>query len=113
MDALLIPLEPLSQVCFIHDYLQLVFQDDRISIYNRTQIQVGSTRMSQGEAGFCDALVSLIGQRVVSVSRRHVLTLAFAKGVELSVLGGDGNVAGPEAFRFDGPNGVLAAEQNV
>lgn len=34
----LIPLEPLSQVVFIHDYLQLVFQDESFSIYNLAEL---------------------------------------------------------------------------
>jgi len=30
MDSRLIPSEPLSQVAFIHDYFQLVFQEEEI-----------------------------------------------------------------------------------
>lgn len=52
MDARLIPLEPLSQVCFVHDYVQLVFQDEGINIYNRALIQIGSVRVVQGESRF-------------------------------------------------------------
>ena len=34
----LCPAEPLSQVVFIHDYLQLVFQSQCLSVYNLAQI---------------------------------------------------------------------------
>jgi hypothetical protein len=109
----LIPLEPLSQVCFVHDYVQLVFQDEGFSIYNRANIQVGAVQVAQGETGFCDALVALIGQRVVATPDGHLLTLAFESGAELNVLGGDDDVNGPESFQFNGPDGFVVVEQNV
>ncbi len=97
----------------MHDDVQLVFQDEGFSIYNRTSIQIGVVQLLQGDPGFCDALVSLIGQRVVSTPKRNVLTLAFENGVELEVRGDDADITGPESFQFNGPNGVIVVEQNV
>ena len=36
------PVEPLSQVVFVHDYLQLVFQDRAFTLYNVVTCSTGS-----------------------------------------------------------------------
>ena len=85
MDSELLPTEQLSQMVFVHDYIQLVFQDERFSIYNRASITLNDTALKQRETGFADALVSLIGQRVVSVreATEPMLTLVFERGVQV------------------------------
>ena len=108
------PKEPLSQVVFVEDYLQLVFQDEGFSIYNLSKIEIEEHSMSQGSAGFCDALVSLIGQRITNVTstNENVLSLSFEKAARLLVLSGEIGARGPEAFQFNGPNNFLVVEQN-
>jgi hypothetical protein len=109
------PVEPLSQVVFIHDYLQLVFQDESFSIYNVANLKHRETELLQGSPGFCDALVSLIGQRVIAVSHttEHALSLSFGGGAQLLVLSGKLGGRGPEAFQFVGPNNLIVVEQNA
>jgi len=108
------PSEPLSQVVFIHDYLQLIFQDEGFNIYNLAEVEQRGVTVRQGEPGFCDAVVALIGQRVATVSRSdaHVLKLSFEGGVQLAVRNDEEAVAGPEAFEFNGKNQPTVVEQN-
>jgi hypothetical protein len=105
MDSRLIPLEPLSQVAFIHDYFQLVFQDERFTVYNRSVVSDGDNQIPQGTTGFCDKLVELIGQRVVAVTRTdaYVLCLRFSSGATFRIEA-DHDPEWPEAFDFIGRN---------
>jgi len=72
------PVEPLSQVVFIHDYLQLIFQDERFNIYNLAQVDLQGKKLTQGQSGFCDAVVSLIGQRVTAASHSDTYALRLS-----------------------------------
>jgi hypothetical protein len=107
--------DPLSQVCFVHDYLQLVFQEYGLSIFNPVRINLNTRRYIQGDPGFCDALVSLIGQKVVNVSmiEQQALLLSFEAGGSVSVSLATEDASGPEAFRFDGPKDSCVVEQNA
>ena len=109
------PSAPLSQVMFVHDYLQLIFQDERFNIYNVSEIEHRDVKVAHGEPGFCDVLVSLIGQRVfrVSQSDNHALKLSFEKGAQFVVRSDDDAVRSPEAFEFDGKNQPKVIEQNA
>src|SRR5438105_12100313 len=109
------PSEPLSQVVFIHDYFQLIFQDERFNIYNVSEVEHRGIKVVQGQPGFCDALVALIGQRVVKASRSnsHVLQLSFEEGAQFVVRSDDEAVRGPEAFQFNGKNQPTVVEQNA
>lgn len=115
MKPNLVPHEPLSQVVFIHDYLQLVFQGESFSIYNISKFVHNGTELVQGESGFCDAMVSLIGQRVVTAmgTTEHPLSLSFANGARFLVLPGAVGARGPEAFQFTGGNNQFVVEQNA
>lgn len=108
------PSEPLSQVVFVHDYLQLIFQDEGFNIYNLAEVEVHGLKMAQGGPGFCDAVVSLIGQRVtvVSHSDKYALKLSFEKGDQFVVRSDDPAISGPEAFEFTGKNQPPVVEQN-
>ena len=96
----LTPSQPLSQVVFIHDYLQLVFQADRFSIYSLAEIEAHGAKVAQGQSGFCDAVFALIGQRVVEVSQSpsHVLVLTFEKGTQFSVRTDVEAITGPRGI---------------
>lgn len=108
------PSEPLSQVVFIHDYLQLIFQDKGFNIYNLAEVEVHGLKMTQGEPGFCDAVVSLIGQRVTAASHsdKYALMLSFGEGAQFVVRSDDAAISGPEAFEFNGKNQPPVVEQN-
>ena len=109
------PSEALSQVVFIHDYMQLVFQDESFTIYNDAEIIRNGSSLRQGQLGFCDALVSLISQRVTSVAvlEPYKLSLTFENGVKVHVLSDNQAVRSPEAYKFRGANSLWIVEQNT
>lgn len=104
------PIEPLSQVVFIHDYLQLVFQDACFSIYNPAELRQGDSLLSQGEPGFCDVLVSLIGQPLTLASSSPSLSLTFQGGTIL-VVAQFGQ--GLEAWQYAALGEPIVVEQNA
>lgn len=103
MDSRLVPVEPLSEVAFIHDYFQLVFQEERFTVYNEAAIEDGGNVIRQGSVGFCDKLVEFIGQSVVAVTQTdaYVLCLRFSGGATVRVEA-DHDPSWPEAFDFIG-----------
>ena len=113
MPPRLLPESPISQVVFAHDYVQLIFQDENLSLYNSVVVRLGAIEYEQGSAGFIDALVSLIGEAVVEVgaSEKFALLLNFEHRAQVQVLRTRG-VKGPEAFQFNGRHGLLVVEQN-
>lgn len=104
------PTEPLSQVVFVHDYLQLVFQDACFSIYNVAELRQGNSSLSQGQPCFCDGLVSLIGQPLTSASANPSLSLTFQNGTVLIVAQSG---QGPEAWQYNSPGEPIVVEKNA
>jgi hypothetical protein len=115
MNQKLQPLGPMSQVVFVHDYLQLVFQDDIFTLYNSPEIRSAGAQMSRGSPGFCDALVALLGQRLTLVSANHAepLILSFENGTRVIVPVSGRAASGPEAWRFGRTNGPVVVQENV
>ncbi len=56
--------EQLSEVIFIHDYIQLTFQGPRLTAWTTPQVNTGTGWLKYKEAGYCDALCSCIGATV-------------------------------------------------
>ena len=110
----LCPSEPLSQVVFIHDYLQLVFQSQCLSVYNLAKVERMGGTYTQGSSGFCDALVGLIGSTVLRAhhNEKYKLILEFQNGNNFLVPAASEYVRGPEAFQFTGTDEYLVVEQN-
>ncbi len=94
--------EALSQLVFVDDYCQLVFQDEIFNIYNVAEFFHKGISVRQGESGFCDALVGLIGQRVISVTTTapEMLLLNFERGACFRLLTDDEGVRGPGLLNF-------------
>lgn len=113
MAPYLIPAAPLTQVVFVHDYLQLVFEGDCLTIYNRACLRAHDAEATQGSAGFADGIVRLIGSRVVHCDTEPALKLRFESGAEVTVLMGSADVSGAEAFQFSRNGGVYLVEQNA
>lgn len=112
MKPQLVPRSPLSQVVFVHDYLQLVFEDDCFSVFNRCALLISANELVRDAPGFADALVNLIGERVVSCETEPALKLRFESGAQFEVRMGDADVAGPEAYAYTRAGGVAAIAQN-
>jgi len=102
------PTEPVSQIVFLDDYLQVVFQGERFSFYGPVEVENVGSMLTQGRPGFCDALVGLIGERATSVvvGDDGELTIAFRGGAGLTTRPGPSDV-GPEAWQFNGPGGQI------
>jgi hypothetical protein len=114
MTISLSPTEPLTQVVFVFNYFQLRFEDEVFSIFNLAVLEKEGTCLRQGEAGFCDALVGLIGQSATELpdGEDDALRMAFSGGVVLRVLASDDAIRGPEAWTFLNHEGVMVVEQN-
>ena len=113
MQVDLQPKEPLSQVVFVHDYLQLVFQGRAFTLYNLATYSNGSIELRQGQPGFCDALVSLIGQNARADALADSLLLQFSNGSVVSVPVSGADARGPEAWQFGQVGGPYVVEQNA
>lgn len=102
-----VPRKPVSQVEFVEDYLQLVFQDERFNFYDVEEVASDQRLLTRGQPGFCDALVDLIGERAVSVALGDTaeLTLVFDGGSALRAR--QGSATGPEAWQFCGADGQI------
>src|SRR5262245_55302615 len=92
--------EPLSSVEFIHDYIRLHFQEHVVTILNLPELHFPDGRsIPRDSAGFCDALVALLGQPLsdASLDEGRAYTLTFDSGVKLVVPLLGAAVRGPEA----------------
>lgn len=114
MQPRLLPTSPLTQAVFIHSHVKLVFGDETFSLYNRLALEHAGNQHRQGEPGFADALVGLIGQTPIAVHTpiNCALRIEFDEGTALYVLNGPQDVAGAEAFQFNGRDTPFLVEPN-
>ena len=106
--------EPLSSVIFIHDYIQLDFHEERLTLNNDVQYFFGAVEKIKTDAGFCDALVALIGDEVVDISfgPGELINLTFQSGEKLRLLPLSDGQAWPECWEFRGTQQQIAVGQN-
>lgn len=107
------PLEPVTQVVFVHDYVQLVFETATLSIYNSMWFRgLQGEEVDRGHTGFADALVGVIGTKACSVDRSaaECLVLQFEGKGRLAVAH---DSSGPEAFQFNTAAGSFVMQQNI
>lgn len=106
-----VPKEPLSQVVFVEDYFQLVFQEERFSFYDLVEVESDRRVLLRGQHGFCDALVGLIGRQAASVAVGDAgeLVVSFQNGSTLraGAQQAGSSATGPEAWQFNGPGGLI------
>jgi len=108
------PEHPLSQVVFIHDYIQLVFQSATFTIYNSCSIELNGESISHGSRGFADQLVQQLGlhAQAQSATGEHALSLLFENGLALKVKRRDEKNPGPEAYEAHTDAGDIVMELN-
>ena len=113
LKSALLSAEPLSQVIFVHEYVQLRFQDTCLSLYSLLSVGTGRSVLNRSDHGFCDALVELINQRVASVDYRaeNHLRITFAGGGSVTASLKANDVIGPELFQLDQPGMPTIVEQ--
>ncbi|MEX1033842.1 MAG: hypothetical protein WDZ30_10825 [Cellvibrionaceae bacterium] len=109
--------EPLSQVVFIHDYIQLVLQDCCVNVYNTSRITTtDGDSFIYGSSGFADNCVKLINHKVIAASLTEgvALTIKFENGFVFEVLLSPEYCSSPEAFEISGsPLTNLVIQQNA
>jgi hypothetical protein len=106
------PQDLLSEVVFVHDYVQLVFQDCGFTLYNPLIYRDKGVTLTQGDAGFCDALVKLIGSSATVETAPLQLVIRFCNGASVHVATSDNSIHGPEAWTFSRLGHPLVVEQN-
>lgn len=108
----LLPPDSLSQVVFVHNYFQLVFQDSGFSIYNAATLYSNGVSLLQGQPGFCDRLVGLIGQALLAADAPDdsSLVLTFQDGSALTVVSAG---PGPEAWQYNSLGCSTVVAQNA
>jgi|SRR5690606_10348054 len=109
------PKEPLSQVVFILDYVQLFFGENVFTFYNDPIITENHHSKHRDTPGFCDKIVNLIGLCIsqISVAESGALTLCFSQNLSIFVPTENSNTEGPEAWQFSEANGQIWVQANV
>jgi hypothetical protein len=104
MSARLRPESPLTAVVEVHDYLQLVFADETLTVLNPIEVRASPMAMPSGAASGAEEARRLVGRRVLNAtpSAGALLTLVFEGGAQIIVLPAHERSAGTEAFVFAG-----------
>ena len=100
--------EMLSQVWFVHDYVQLQFHDDHtLNVYNPFSVAKEEFSYKQGQLGYADALVNIIGSKIIEVNYQQFsnFSLTFSCGSIFEINLSKGVVNFPEAFELGLSNG--------
>jgi len=102
--------EELASVTFIRDYIQLSFDGSTLSFIVDPVIFKRDIPIRRSETGFCESLLSLIGQKVVRFEVRdqvHIrITFQCGDSVFVSLRNED-RKWGPEAVTFRTRGGIL------
>jgi hypothetical protein len=115
MLDVLLDAEPLSQVVFVHDYIQLVFQCTYFNLYNRVTVHRDGCALGSSDVGFADELQRLVGERVVDTlsEEGQFVAVKFERGTRVSVSLRAEDANGPEAFDLRDNKGLCVVEQNT
>lgn len=102
----LIPRDPLSQVVFVHDYIQMRFQESVFNLYNSPVIEFETKILFRDDPGFCDKLVDLIDNKLIAVSdsEDYSITMTFENGTVVAVQRSN---EFPEAWEFSSKEGIV------
>ena len=106
----------LTQVCFVHDYIQLVFQDNGGSIYNPLTVIQKNQFLKKGDLGYADSLVDHIGLKIIKVrySEEEVVVFSFENGTGFSVsLRPEDYSECPEAVSFEIDKDLIKASMGI
>ena len=96
--------EQLSSVEFVQDYVQLRFDGPRLTVYTSVhKVTRNEKSVAWGDAGYRDALCSLIGHKVKKalVIDSESLSFTFDDGSVWSMSLRDEDYRGPEALMYN------------
>jgi hypothetical protein len=102
----------LSEVRFVHDYVQFFFEPHILSLYAPLQVLADGRSLARKDIGFYDNICSLIGQRLIAVTRQEFewLEFAFSNGTKVVVSLRSEAAVGPEAAELFTPGGEIMVE---
>ena len=78
----------LAGVTFIRDYIQFLFDDAVLNTYTLPQIRTEIGQISSAQHGYCDALCSLIGKRVLHANeyaKEEKIVIQFEDDKEITI----------------------------
>lgn len=104
---------PLSEVGFVHDYVQLHFQDLVLNLYSQLVVRAEGHALNQGDERFAGKLIKFLGQRVASVEYNagSSLSISFSGGSSLVASLRAQDVKGVELFQLSGPGVPMIVER--
>lgn len=70
--------EHLSEVRFVHEYVQFVLWPHTLSVYPQLRVSSQARILSPSDPGFYDRICKLIGRKLVKVIRIEGVQLEFA-----------------------------------
>jgi len=84
--------QALTQVTFVHDYLQLSFEDLRLTCEATPEVRTADERSTRyGAPGYADSLVSLIGSKVIHAAEHSDgIRIDFVSGTSLALWESEG-----------------------
>lgn len=102
----------LSEVRFVHDYVQLIFEPYTLSLYAPLKVLVGARTLKPTDAGYHNGICLLIGQTLTSVFRAKTVQLefTFSGGTKLLVSLRQEDANGPEVAELSRPGGPIMVE---
>jgi len=102
----------LSEVRFVHDYVQFIFEPHTLSLYAPLRVLAEGRSLGSTDVGYYDRICSLVGQHLIAVARQEneQLEFAFSNGakVVLSLRGED--AVGPEVAELSTPGREIMVE---
>jgi hypothetical protein len=103
----LIQAAALSEVRFVHDYVQFVFWPYGLSVYAKVSVSTNGRVLGPRDAGYFDSIYILIGQKLVAVARTEGVELEFefSGGTSLLVSLRLEEAVGPEVAMLSNENG--------
>lgn len=94
--------DALSQVTFVHDYVQFVFGPHTLSLYAPLLVRAGGRSLARNDVSFCDSICSLIGQKLAAITRHEheQLEFVFSNGTVVAVSLRSEEAVGPEVAQL-------------
>lgn len=102
----------LSEVRFIHDYVQFIFGSHTLSLYAPLRVLAEGHPLAPNDVGFNDRIRSLVGQTLTAITRKEheQLNFAFSNGTTVVVSLRGEDAVGPEVAQLSTPGGEIMVE---
>lgn len=96
--------QKLNSVTFVMDYVQLEFDDARLTAFTQPYLVPDKTILRWDDPGYRDTLCGQIGRKVSSVAIRggDAIEVAFETGIVVGISLKDQDYRGAEAAMFNG-----------